>query len=107
MPSYIKKTPSAVSYFLDRDSGLTNTQREFIMDLLKYAATHNYFWFGRKFYLHSKDVAMGANYAPNMANLFMAQWEEGAIGAQPRLEPFLWARYIDDILLLWKGASSF
>lgn len=46
---------------------------------------------------------MGAKYAPSLANLFMAQWEEHVVYAQRRPEVVLWARYIDDILLLWDG----
>lgn len=45
--------------YLDKDSPLNLIQKEFIMDLLKYAATHNYFWFGGGFFLQSRGVAMG------------------------------------------------
>lgn len=44
---------------------------------------------------------MGAKYAPSLANLFMAKWEED-VYAHQRPELVLWARYID-ILLLWDG----
>lgn len=45
---------------------------------------------------------MGAKFAPSLANLFMALWEEDVIYPSQRPELCLWARYIDDILL-WKG----
>lgn len=73
------------------------------MDLLLFSTKHNYFWYNNKFFLQCKGVAMGANFAPSLANIFMAQWEEDVVYAQNRPKVVLWARYIDDILLLWKG----
>ena len=46
---------------------------------------------------------MGAKYAPSLANLFMAKWEEDVVCVEVRPQIVLWARYIDDILLLWDG----
>lgn len=49
---------------------------------------------------------MGAKFAPSLANLFMAQWEEEAIihGNWPEL--IIWKRFIDDAIFLWKGTSD-
>lgn len=77
-----------------------------MLDLLKFAATHNYFWFGGNYFLQNRGVAMGAKYVPSVGNLFMAPWEEDCIYAQQLPNLALWARYIDDILLLWKGDSA-
>lgn len=93
----------AVRGFLVRDSGLPTCQTSFIMELLVYVASHNYFWFSNQFFRQSRGVAMGANYAPSLANVFMAKWEEDAIYAHRSPHLVLWARYIDDILLLWDG----
>lgn len=76
------------------------------MLLLEYAATHNFFWFDGHFFCQDRGVAMGAKYAPSLANLFMAKWEEDVIYAQPRPEVTLWACYIDNILLLWDGSET-
>lgn len=51
----------------------------------------------------TRGVAIGAKFAPSLANLLMAKWEEDVIYALKRPELVLWARYIDDTLLLWKG----
>lgn len=48
--------------------------------------------------------AMGAKYAPRLANLFMVKWEEDAIYTHYWPELALWDRFIDDILLLWNGS---
>ena len=93
----------AVDRFLDRVETIPVIQKLFIMDLLRFATSHNYFWYGGDFYLQEKGVAMGAKFAPSLANIFMAKWEEDVVYALERPEIVLWARYIDDILLLWKG----
>ncbi|XP_077341766.1 suppressor of cytokine signaling 5 isoform X1 [Lithobates pipiens] len=93
----------AARVYLERDSGLTQIQIDFILALLDFAAKHNYFWFDNQFYRQDKGVAMGAKYAPSLANLFMAKWEEDVIDSPRRPEIVLWARYIDDVLLLWNG----
>lgn len=54
----------AVEYFLRCDSGLLDEQICFIMELLEYAAPHNYFWFNGQFFRKDRGVAMGAKYAP-------------------------------------------
>ena len=94
---------AAVETFLTRNSLLPILQRNFIMELLVFATKHNYFWFQGVFYSQIRGVAMGAKYAPSLANLFMAQWEEDVVYALRRPELLLWARYIDDVLFLWKG----
>lgn len=48
-------------------------------DLLHINLTHNDFEFNNKYYLQVKGTAMGKKFAPAYANIFMAQWEEGAL----------------------------
>lgn len=72
------------------------------MDLLHFVTKHNYFWYNNDFFLQQKGVAIGAKFVPSLANIFMARWEEDDIYALNRPEIVLRARYIDDILLLWK-----
>lgn len=49
---------------------------------------------------------MGAKYAPSLANLFMAKWEEDVVYTDQSPYLTFWARYINDVLLLWEGTSS-
>lgn len=60
---------------------------------------HNDFWFNGSYFLQG--FAMGSYFAPSMANLNMANWEEDLVYGYHRLELVLWRRYIDDVLLLW------
>ncbi|KAM9325013.1 DNA replication ATP-dependent helicase/nuclease DNA2 [Gastrophryne carolinensis] len=93
----------AVRYFLEQQLGLPSQQIEFIMACLKFSLEHNYFWFGGKFFLQIKGVAMGAKFAPSMANLFVGLWEANFIFGKiwPSLK--LWRRYIDDVIVIWDG----
>lgn len=96
----------AVETFLGRDDQLAPPQRDFILLLLRFAMMHNYFWFGGSCYLQTRGVAMGAKFAPSMANLFMAKWEKDVVYADRWPELVYWGRYIDDILLLWDGDET-
>lgn len=58
------------------------------------------------FIAKDRGMAMGAKYALSLANLLMAKWVEDVIHAQQRPQAILWARYIDDIFLLWGGTHS-
>lgn len=73
---------------------LQNNQTTFILSLLEYAMQHNYFWHDDSYYLQNRGVAMGAKFAPSMANLFMAKWEEDVVYQEPRVELVFWKRYI-------------
>lgn len=62
----------------------------------------NYFWYNKAFFVQTKGVAMGARYAPSVANLLMNLWEEEYIYKKiPQLK--LYRRYIDDLVILWDG----
>lgn len=49
---------------------------------------------------------MGAKFAPSLTNIFMAKWEGDVVYAQGTTSLVLWARYINDILLLWNGSLA-
>lgn len=73
------------------------------MKLLQFAMEHNYFYYGGHFYLQGTGVAIGAKFAPSLAGLFMALWENDKLFSldEPRL--LFWHCYIDDAFFLWKG----
>lgn len=92
-----------VKFYLKQDHSLPQMQKDFIIELLIFATGHNYFCFGGYLFLQTCGVAMGATFAPSLANLFMARWEKEVIDTDPPRELRLWRRYIDDVLLLWDG----
>lgn len=98
----------AINYYLLEDGKLNSLQAKFLLDCVEYSLTHNYFSFLGEHYLQIKGKAMGARFSPSYANQFMGYWEKSFIWKN---NPFganlvLFARYIDDILIIWDGISS-
>lgn len=96
----------AVTHFLNRDDSLTGRESSYVIELLEFATKHNYFWFDKKNSLQQRGVAKGAKFAPSLANLFVAKWEEDVFYSEHRPSLVLWGRYMDDILLLWDGTPE-
>lgn len=96
----------AVRFYLEAGENLGSGQAQFIMECLNFALQHNYFWFNGSFYLQTKGVAMGAKFAPSMANLFVGWWEVRFIYNVPRPMLPIWKRYIDDVLMVWTGTRE-
>ena len=48
---------------------------------------------------------MGKKFAPNYANIFMAQWEAEALSKCDK-QPLLYLRYLDDILIVWTHTEA-
>lgn len=65
----------AARFFSNKDFTIKKSMKEFVLKLLEFAMEHNYFFFDGEFYLQATVVAMGAKFAPSLANLFMALWE--------------------------------
>lgn len=68
--------------------------------------SHNYFWHKGDYYTQTKGVAMGAKYAPSVANIFLNRWEEEQIFSIRRKNLKLYHRYIDDIVIVWRGTEG-
>lgn len=97
----------AINHFLLKDDRMNSRQAKFLLDCVEFSLTHNYFSFLGDHYLQIKGTAMGARFAPSYANIFMGFWEEHFIWKN---NPFganlvLYARYIDDILIIWDGSD--
>lgn len=46
---------------------------------------------------------MGAKYAPSVANLYMAEWEDDILYNNKPQQLLLFKRFIDDIIVIWAG----
>lgn len=88
---------------LDSKSDLKREQKGFLIEALAQAMYNNNFWHEGSCFKQVKGVAMGAKYAPSVANISMSQWEEHCIFGVPTPEISLYKRYIDDIIILWNG----
>lgn len=88
----------------DHHNWPTNT---FILKLLEFILTRNYFLFMDQMYLQIQGVA---SCAPSYANLYLGGWER-MVFSDDLMEPFLdhvlgWFRFIDDLLVIWTGTEQ-
>lgn len=77
-----------------------------VMNLATIAMKENFFEFEGQFYLQTSGTSMGSVFAPSLANLYMHKFEQDCVLTNEN--PFLgsicsWKRYIDDILVIWRG----
>lgn len=54
------------------------------------------------FFNQVKGVAMGAKYAPSVANIFLNKWEDEEIFTEDWPQLMLYWRYIDEFI--WEGS---
>ena len=82
----------------------------FLIDLLKTVLDGNIFEFNGQLWKQQIGTAMGTKVAPTYACLFMGWLEELILNKwsnqNPSLKPYLWRRYIDDILFIWHGSTE-
>ncbi|CAJ0954690.1 unnamed protein product [Ranitomeya imitator] len=78
----------------------TGNDADYVVKLIKFILTNNYFEFVNKIYLQETGTAMGSNMAPQYANLFMAKFEGDFLSSCP-IRPLANYRYIYDILIIW------
>ena len=79
---------------------LQRLERHSICKLLELVLKTNNFEFDNKEFLQVGGTAMGTKLAPSFANLFMGYFEEEYVAPYSK-QPFLWKRFIDDILIIW------
>ena len=72
-----------------------------ILDLIRLCCTSTVFSFNGKYYRQKQGVAMGSPFAPIIACLYMEFFETEFRLSLHGLQPSLWLRYIDDIILQW------
>lgn len=56
---------------------------------------NNYFWAQDRFYNQTKGTAMGARYAPSVANVVLNKWEGETIYKENNQALLYYKRYID------------
>ena len=73
-----------------------------LLEIVEHVLTNNVFKFDGQLYRQVQGTAMGTPMAPSVANVFMGWLEQRLLSTSPwPVDPKLWRRYIDDILLLW------
>ncbi|CAJ0967227.1 unnamed protein product [Ranitomeya imitator] len=102
----------AIGHYVSSRGVHCGRHNTFLLELLDFVLQRNYFLFGGKYYHQLRGTAMGSPCAPTYANLLLGWWEDTLIFKDedeiwsPRI--IFWGRFIDDILVLWRGdARSF
>lgn len=83
----------------------TEISNDNILALLRMVLTLNNFKFNGKHYLQVGGTAMGTRVAPTFANIFMGYFEDKFVHTYP-IQPRLWLRFIDDVLMIWEGGHE-
>jgi len=76
-----------------------------LLELLQINLEGNDFEFDGKWHLQTFGTSMGKLFAPHYADIFMADWEAGAL-AKCHLKPFKYCRYLDDIFIIWPHSRA-
>jgi len=76
-----------------------------ILQLLEITLKNNDFTFNDNFFLQICGTAMGASYAPGLADLYLEELDEKAMHGF-RIKPLLYYRFLDDIHFVWIGTVA-
>ena len=85
-------------YLETRDDKTVSTRS--LCDLASIVLKENYFELSSKIYHQKLGTAIGTKFAPRYANLFMAGLEK-RIFENSGYHPYLWLRFLDDIICIW------
>lgn len=96
----------ADKWALKNNCDMRKNQRRFILKCLNFCLEHNLFWYQNTFHLQIKGVAMGAKFAPSVANLYMAKWKVEGVLCNRDPNIMLYRRFIDDLLIIWKRSED-
>ena len=72
-----------------------------ILQFLDISLHNNDIQFFNSFYLQTWGTAMGKRFAPEYADIFLADWEHEVFKKCPH-KPLIYLRYLDDIFIAWQ-----
>ena len=76
-------------------------------EILEICLKNNCFQFNGQNYIQNNGAGMGHSYSVPYSNIYMADWEKGAL-LKCIILPILFKRFIDDIILFWShGFAKF
>lgn len=71
-----------------------------MLELINICLNNNDFTFNKEWFLQIYGTAMGKNFSPRYADIFMAIFEKQAL-AKCNKKPLVYFRFLDDIFLVW------
>jgi hypothetical protein len=72
-----------------------------LLELLDLTLRSNDFVFNGEVFLQVCGIAMGKDYAPSEANLYLEKFDDDAVGYE--IVPLLYFRFLDDVFFVWTG----
>ena len=78
---------------------------ECLCKLVKIALKENYFELGDEIFHQLLGTAIGTKFAPNYANIFMAELER-KLFVNNKFNPLLWLRFLHDISCIWTDGKE-
>ena len=101
----IGRTLRIVKIALAKTAGLfPNRPDEYLLKLLELTLTGNDFEFNGQWYLQVWGTAMGKDYAPSLADLFLEYFDERAMAYH--VTPRHYFRFLDDVHFVWTGTRG-
>ncbi|KAI5740008.1 hypothetical protein M8J77_017630 [Diaphorina citri] len=103
----IERTIDIIEEELKQSSNLSESERAEIKEGLKLVHENNYFQFNNKCYKQVNGCPMGSPLSPLLSEFYMLQFEKEIHKLNPNLVNNIvyLHRYVDDILMLWKGSK--
>lgn len=77
---------------------------KYILELLEITMRNSDFEFNNEYFLQILGIAMGKRYAPQLANLYLIDFDTQAMEGF-KIKPSYYVRYLDDIFFLWEGTE--
>lgn len=77
---------------------------EHIINLLKICIKNNDFTFNTDTFIQTKGIAMGKSFAPNLANLYLLDFDDKLSRGFNQTIPKLYYRFLDDGFLIWNNS---
>ncbi|XP_078502402.1 uncharacterized protein LOC144756435 [Lissotriton helveticus] len=100
----------ALEHFLGSRSASLRHHSKMLIQMSQLILKNNYFLFEDEWFHQIRGTAMGSRFAPSYANLFMGWYEREHAWSRRAGEwmdlVVFWARFIDDILIIWRGTSD-
>ena len=87
-----------------QENPVSDRPDDLILDILDLCLKNNYFEFNGKMYHQVSGTAMGHDYAPDYANIYMAHWERHIDDMQNK--PSYYKRFLDDIYMHWEHGEE-
>ena len=72
-----------------------------LVKMARFVLSNNYFEFSKKVFQRMSGTAIGTNFVPSYACIYMDEVETEFLQTHSRFKPLVWLKFIDDIFFIW------